>query len=465
MEDSQWRGERNCLLAPDNNTNNGANVQLQSRLNSENNLEQHKNKSTRPSDHAVSGIEKGNAYDGGGSCVPDTTPWEIMFQALVEFKLKHGHTKVTKNHNETLYKWTHHQQHCRSRLSSHQQRRLESIGFQWRKEERDEDWMERYGELVEHKKKYGRISRVHISDSLYSWVQQQRRSCAEKWRFDLLDDIGFVWHSRHYTWMRKYEELVEHKKKYGDISQLNVHLMPKSLYFWVQHQRKICKEQWRIDLLNDIGFVWRSRNESWMKKYEELVEHKKTHGDCAVPLTSKPLHAWVRKQRKSCKEQWRIDLLNKIGFSWSSNNHCEDKRASEKQRWMNKYQELVEYKRTHGTTSVPLNWKENPQLSSWVQQQQRTCKEQWRIDLLNDIDFDWSIWSVLETQRWMNKYKELVEYKKTYGTACVPLNWKENPQLSSWVELQRRTCNEQWRIDLLNDIDFDWSVWSINQNG
>ena len=58
--------------------------------------------------------------------------------------------------------------------------------------------------------------------------------------------------------------------------------------------------------------------------------------------------------------------------------------------------------------------------------------------------------------RWMNMYKRLVVYRKKYKTTRVPQCWKEDPRLANWVVKQRFRCKEKHRIDLLNEIDFDW---------
>ena len=63
-------------------------------------------------------------------------------------------------------------------------------------------------------------------------------------------------------------------------------------------------------------------------------------------------------------------------------------------------------------------------------------------------------------QHWMEMYKRLVNYKKKYGNACVPGEWKEDPQLRIWVRGQCRDYSEsrmsKKRIKLLESIGFVW---------
>jgi hypothetical protein len=52
----------------------------------------------------------------------------------------------------------------------------------------------------------------------------------------------------------------------------------------------------RIRLLNDLDFFWDPYEDLWTKRYEELVEYYKEHGDSMVSeksLAHKELGRWV----------------------------------------------------------------------------------------------------------------------------------------------------------------------------
>jgi len=169
-----------------------------------------------------------------------------------------------------------------------------------------------------------------------------------------------------------------------------------------------------------------------MLMYLELQDYKNKHGHTRVPRNYKAdpkLGYWVNTQRHNCKEQKRIDLLNKIGFAWSATagmpktinttefsierkGGFDDKYERGVQRdkikrkiqeeayssygdklftqWMLMYLELHEYKHEHGHTRVPHVYAKDPKLGRWVNAQRQHCKEQNRIDLLNEIGFAWS---------------------------------------------------------------------------
>lgn len=78
------------------------------------------------------------------------------------------------------------------------------------------------------------------------------------------------------------------------------------------------------------------------------------------------------------------------------------------------------------------------------------------------------VWATLERGHvpWEVRYQELMAYKQKHGDALVPIGYKENPQLSSWVSTQRQemkllkegrpTRLTEERIHLLNDGGFVW---------
>ena len=67
-------------------------------------------------------------------------------------------------------------------------------------------------------------------------------------------------------------------------------------------------------------------------------------------------------------------------------------------------------------------------------------------------------------------YQRLLMYKKKHGTICVPYNYKAGPKLGKWVIEQCYDCEDKNRIDLLNDIGFEFFTrknhrceWSITR--
>lgn len=115
-------------------------------------------------------------------------------------------------------------------------------------------------------------------------------------------------------------------------------------------------------------------------------------------------------------------------------------------KWLTRYNELKRYKQVHGHCCVPQDVQEHKQLSAWVRtqkQQYKLMKEgkhchmsQPRVDLLNEIEFEWS--GVKRDQFWKDRYNELVLFHSKTGHTRVPEKYPAAPQLHSWVSLQRR---------------------------
>ena len=118
------------------------------------------------------------------------------------------------------------------------------------------------------------------------------------------------------------------------------------------------------------------------------------------------------------------------------------------------YERLVAFTKEYKHTRVPRGYKPDPQLANWVKRQRETCQKKDRIDLLNDIGFEWRL---REQNDWMEMYERLVAFKKKEKDTRVSFNFKADPKLSNWVRTQRSRCTRSDRIDLLNDIGFVWT--------
>jgi hypothetical protein len=186
--------------------------------------------------------------------------WEFMYRRLLAYKKKHGNTSVPQGFDADppLANWVRTQRSCceeKSRVD-----RLNAIGFEWEIQNPTRLWHTMYQRLVAYKKEHGTTHVPCKSDpQLERWVQTQRKNCKLKDRIeDLLNSIWFEWEPNTIILETKcgimYQRLLAYKEKHG-----STHVPRKSdlqLENWVQDQRRKCKLKDRIDLLNDIGFVW-----------------------------------------------------------------------------------------------------------------------------------------------------------------------------------------------------------------
>ena len=128
--------------------------------------------------------------------------------------------------------------------------------------------------------------------------------------------------------------------------------------------------------------------------------------------------------------------------------------------WDERYGELKRYKERFGDCNVPTEWAENPQLANWVAIQRAFEKKGWlsadRKKRLDELGFDWDprdfAWEVM--------FAELERYKERFGDCDVPAKWTENPQLGSWVAVQRaferKGLLSAERKSRLDELGLDW---------
>jgi len=215
----------------------------------------------------------------------------------------------------------------------------------------------------------------------------------------------------------------------------------------------------------------------WMNTLQQLKEYRKVHGDCLVPrgFDSNPrLASWVAEQRKQYKlltdgkqssiTLERIALLNEIDFAWNAQEAA----------WTRNMNDLKQFRAKHIHCHVPLNHPEFPKLGLWVKEQRRhyTLLKQGKVkqshmtieraNALDEIGFCWDT----HEATWLERLKELTEYKKKYGSCIVPTSYAENPKLGTWVHHQRRQYKKhqegkpchitEARIKALDELDFVW---------
>jgi len=221
-----------------------------------------------------------------------------------------------------------------------------------------------------------------------------------------------------------------------------------------------------------------SREQLWMKRYNELKAYSETNGDALVPceyIGNPSLGLWVGNQRrqyrlhKSGKDtpmnEGRIKMLEALKFQWSPYNT----------EWHGRFKELVQYYEKYGDTIVPQNFNQNLPLARWVVHQRHQYKllkenkkgsqmTQQRIETLQTINFKWAPFD----SDWMSRYKELAAYHKKHGH-CLVDGEPHNIILAFWVQTQRRQYvlferNEETthmtaeRLGLLSNLHFEWTV-------
>lgn len=124
----------------------------------------------------------------------------------------------------------------------------------------------------------------------------------------------------------------------------------------------------------DATLLRQKQVDQWNTRYAELVDFRKEHAHCLVPLRYQPnkaLSNWVKRQRyqyriksegkHSTLNDERQATLEKLGFVWGSHSSA----------WEVRFQELSEFQEFHGHANVPKSYKQSQQLAIWVKSQRR----------------------------------------------------------------------------------------------
>jgi hypothetical protein len=175
---------------------------------------------------------------------------------------------------------------------------------------------------------------------------------------------------------------------------------------------------------------------AFAQKVMELAKYKEKFGDCLVPKRyqdNPSLGNFVNKQRQlyrkylegenSSMTPEKVDILKSIGFAFNTSSIPVRSHSSDR-AWQKMYNQLAEYHKLHGHTSLPSN----TSLGQWCVTQRYKYRlkgneengrslSQNRIEMLNKLGF------VFETRYevlWNQRINELKEFKKLHGHCLVP---------------------------------------------
>jgi hypothetical protein len=184
---------------------------------------------------------------------------------LEKFKARENHCLVPAAHFENKFrlgKWVQIQRNSRDIMPAERMHLLSAIGFVW--DGSNAFWQEGLEALKAFKEREGhcRVPRFVFEKGfrLGQWVKEQRKSGravpANRWQ--LLDDIGFVWHPQESEWEDAFLALSKYRAREGHCRVPSNHIEGTiKLGAWVRGQRgRKSKNTERNKRLEEIGFDW-----------------------------------------------------------------------------------------------------------------------------------------------------------------------------------------------------------------
>ena len=335
--------------------------------------------------------------------------WDKMYERLLAFEAVHGHPNVPANwsSDKQLARWVARQKEIRETIPPDRKEKLEALGFLWSL--RDINWDKMFARLEEfyEEHQHSLVPHHYEGDTrLSEWVYRQRQypGRLSREQREKLDSVDFMWRENMQklpdkNWKKMYSKLKSFRNKNGHCKVPSKSRENPQLSSWVSRQRhsKNKLARWKIDKLNEIGFSWaedirKEKRKAWLNMYTRLKKFNAENGHCNVPSqydADEKLGRWIETQRlyKTKMEQWKVDMLEKIGFKWS-----EDIQREKKLRWYKMYDKLKAFYARFGHSRVPEYWEEDPELSLWVIGQRRPKKplSLERKNLLNELNFAWN---------------------------------------------------------------------------
>lgn len=271
-------------------------------------------------------------------------------------------------------------------------------------------------------------------------------------------------------WLFMFFRLTDFKAEHGHTNVPVENRRSKSLGFWVSRQRylhtKGTLDPQREELLRILGFNFRLLSfHDWNKMFEKLTAFKKKFGHTRITESyeDRQLHDWLVYQRKLYwKGKLQYDKLNRL------KELGVDMQNKTLNRWDNKFEGLVKFKKQYGHLYVCRYFTDDIQLINFVKVIRRSNRNnkisKERKSKLDELGFIWepgmAVTRILTLKRaesvWETHYNELKAYKEKYGTCRVFAKSKEYPTLGGWVSVQRSRIKimSQRKYILLKKIGF-----------
>lgn len=367
--------------------------------------------------------------------------WNEAFQELLNFYNEFKTFEIPSDEKyQRLRSWCSTQRifNHKGTIQEYRFDKLNELGFPWKLKrgrkrinepvERNSynvQWETMFKELVEfyNENKSFQVPLDKKHGTLRRWMQTQqtlkRKGIITPERLSKLNDVSFPWSIESPSvsnrfgidnegyWLKMFDQLFSFVIKHNHAIIPRGDDATKPLALWLVKQRKLFRDgklpQERIEKFKRINVdLAYNRSEEfeniWMNRYNELVAFKEANGHCrpsAKNRNSKTLGSWVLLQRmdekKNILEDFKIELLDKIGFDWSEDIANEGSKPDEI-KWLKKYDLLIKFKEINGTTIVPQH---NKEIGRWVNDQRVNYKRKklsdFRMGKLNELDFVWDV--------------------------------------------------------------------------
>lgn len=266
--------------------------------------------------------------------------WDLQFQKLCEFKEQYGHCKVNKEYDETVYRWAITQKifNNKGQLREDRKEKLNDIRFCW--DVRDEKFEIGYEHALKYYDSHDNInvSKGYIDEDGYrtgKWIctQRQRYKSGKisNTRAKKLEKLGISWNPFDDAFQNALNHVKEYHVEHRDLNVPRSYKSPDgyNLGDFITTQRQKYKKhkltQEKTDILNQYGMIWNRDVYDCEILIKHYTDYKKKYGEPTRSIVTDDgynlgmaCNAIRCSYRRGTLPQWKIDMLNKAGFSWES---------------------------------------------------------------------------------------------------------------------------------------------------
>jgi len=230
--------------------------------------------------------------------------WDTHYQALRDFKMRFGHTKVPRmwEENVALSLWVHNQRVAfkKKKLDRAHISMLDKIQFAWMPTQKQ--WYETLEKLYAFKAEHGHLdvakwkpsvpTKLKEAKSLSKWARKQRwlyraGKLKDQEKINALNDLGFDLKPQvNVVWWANAKKAEAYKKANTTIRGLYQYPL---MYSWIRNARtkyrKGALSPEQAAMVEKLGILNDARLMDWETNFAKLKER---HGDSSTPALAQP---------------------------------------------------------------------------------------------------------------------------------------------------------------------------------
>lgn len=344
------------------------------------------------------------------------------------------------------------------------------------------EWEQMYLRLKSYLEEYKRILYYDENDELYMWMENQITLRKEKKlsgdQVNKLNSINFIWNMHKLRWEGHFYLLVKFRE---ENNEWPTNKDNARLYNWTCSQRdakrKNMLEEYRINKLESIGFIWDILKELFMNNYNLLRGFLKNNNgqypnQKSSDTVEKGLYTFIKVIRdrhlEGKLEEYKEVLLDKIGLLYNR-----------EQIWEYGYSKTKQWINVNGRFPKS-NIKDNEEKSAyrWFKNQSNnyvngtlTIEQKRRLNKINVKEF---IQTVEENRKKKatKTHEELISVLKIYydehGHLPVYSEETKTNSLAAYCTKLRKAYEKRElakeEISVLENMNFKFDISKINNN-